>query len=151
MQFQIKRNLVRGMGVILVFLFLVGGLSLWQLQAIDRSYSTLISERAWKVSEARALQASYEYMALMVKTYLLTGERRYVDGYQLEEENTSRRFAGLKECVYTDQGKKLIADLEEKYRNFKERADAAICLEGQSPRGSGGGRYASPFGSAGHD
>ncbi|OAT86712.1 diguanylate cyclase [Desulfotomaculum copahuensis] len=133
MQFHIKQNLLLGLGIILVFLFLVGGLSLWQLQAIDRSYSVLISERAWKVSEAKGLLASHEYMALMVKSYLLTGERRYVDGYQLEEENATRRMAGLKEYVHTEQGKKLVADLADKYQLFKEQGDQAIAWKDAHP------------------
>jgi len=133
MHFRIKRNLLLGLGCIMVFLFLLGGMSLWQLQAIDRSYSTLITERFLKMSEAKDLLASCGHMSLMMEGYLFTGESQYMDGYQLEEEHVRQNLSELKDYVRTEQGRRLLADLEKKYNLFKQQGDRAIAWKNAHP------------------
>lgn len=129
MELKIKRNMILALIAITLFLCFSAGLSLYQMHVIDQSYSDLINERVFKVSEAKSLLASYEYMAIMVKSYLLSGKSLYADSYRLEAQKAERQFSEMIRHIHTSRGKELAAQMQNAYIAFKNSADKALSKE----------------------
>ncbi|MDI6709293.1 MAG: methyl-accepting chemotaxis protein [Thermoanaerobacterales bacterium] len=109
---RVRQKILAGYLVVLVMLVTIATLTVTQVSRVDRSYRELIDHRVGLVRQTEEMLLAYEYMALMMRTYLLTGLPEYREEYDAQ--------AKLVQSALRDTEPKLTASKEKEiFNNFR--------------------------------
>ncbi len=78
---RIRHKILAGYSLVLIILLAFAAFAATQIARVDRSYKELMDLRVGLVRDTDDLLLTYEYMALMMRTYLLTGLPEYREEY----------------------------------------------------------------------
>lgn len=123
---SLRVKLVGSFMILLLFLVIVGGAGYYQLKVLDRSYSSLIVHRAAMISLAKDVLINYEHSALMMRTFLLTGQQEYVNEYQAAARAAGEKLQALETHVDTPEGRELVGKLAVAHRTFTAYAEELV-------------------------
>lgn len=114
-----QRILIGYLSIFLVFLILAF-LSLYNLWSMHRSYSKLIEQRVAMVSETKDLLLAVEYEALMLRTYLLTGNKEYETEFRKQAERVDQHLAEIAKGLASKEERVLYDNLERTIEGFTD-------------------------------
>lgn len=116
----IRQKILSGyLGVFLVFLALVF-LALGNVWWMQRSYSDLIQHRVRLVSRTKDLLSAVEYEALMLRTYLLTGNKEYENEFRQRAQKVRELLSEIEQGLTTEEERVLFAGLNHAITGFEE-------------------------------
>ncbi|MGQ9531968.1 MAG: methyl-accepting chemotaxis protein [Desulfotomaculales bacterium] len=130
---SLRLKIVGGFLSVLLLVVVLGGVSYYELKALDRSYTELIVHRTALISTAKDVLVNYEHAALMVRTFLLTGQPEYVDEYRTAARAAAEKLQFLEAHVDTPEGRELLAKLNAAHRTFGAYAEELIAVGQRAP------------------
>lgn len=79
---KIRQKILIGYFIVLVAFVATGFIGISNMQKMQRSYADLINQRVSLVSETKDFLTNFEYEALMMRTYFLTGKEEWAEEYR---------------------------------------------------------------------
>ncbi|MHB8986632.1 MAG: hypothetical protein ACYC38_12020 [Eubacteriales bacterium] len=102
---QIRQKILAGYLIVLLVLFITLAVALTNMRNIQRAYAGLIEQRVSLAGETRDFLMSYEYEALMMRTYFLTGKDEYAQEYAAQAAKAGEILQGIEERLQTGEEK----------------------------------------------
>lgn len=118
---QIRDKILACVTVALALVLVTAVLATWQINLIDRAYRGILDERVAAVSEAQKMLSAYEYMALMMRTYLLTGDPEYKKEYEAQAGKLEEHLTGLARLVRGPEDQAAFDRLVAQFRDFRQK------------------------------
>lgn len=109
---NLQAKLVLLCSTILLFVVFVGAFGVYQIISLNTSYTYLINYRSEMMRLAKTLVGDFEYSALYLRTYLLTGHKEYLDIHQATLANSKEVLEDIKKMADDDKSKELAATIE---------------------------------------
>lgn len=113
------RILIGYLSIFLVFLILAF-LSLYNLWTMQRSYRNLIEQRVAMVSDTKDLLLAVEYEALMLRTYLLTGNKEYETEFRKQARNVEQHLGEIAKSLTSEEERVLYNNLKSSIEGFTD-------------------------------
>lgn len=116
---KISLKLGLGFGLILVLLIVIASISLVRLSNTQASFDTVINENNVKIDSANDMRLSIGNIARMVRNVVINDDieemRNQQQRISKERENFANSLERLKSLLYSEEAKKLIAQIETSY------------------------------------
>jgi methyl-accepting chemotaxis protein len=125
---SLRLKLLGGFLSLLLLVVVLGGISYYELKFLDRSYTELIVHRTALIGTAKDMLINYEHSALMMRTFLLTGQPEYVEEYQTAARAAAEKLQFLEAHTDTPEGRELLAKLGAAHRSFGAYAEELIAM-----------------------
>lgn len=109
---NLQTKLVLLCSVILLFVVFVGMFGVYQIKSLNKSYAYLIQNQSQMMGMARILVGDFEYNALYLRTYLLTGHKDYLDIQTKALAKSKKVLEDLKKMADDDKSKELVTVIE---------------------------------------
>ena len=117
---QIRDKILACFAGALLLVLLTAVVTAWQIDQIHRIYRNIIDERVAATSEAQKMLAAYEYMTLMMRSYLLTGQSEYRKEYEVQAAKLDTHVSALGRLVQGAEDRASFDRLAAEFRNFRE-------------------------------
>lgn len=108
---KIRQKILAGYLVVLVVLFITLAIGLTNMRKVQQTYTALIDQRVSMAGETRDFLMAYEYEALMMRTYFLTGNQDYAQEYLAQAQKAGEILLGIEKKLQTDQEKAIFNKL----------------------------------------
>ncbi|MEW5762376.1 MAG: methyl-accepting chemotaxis protein [Bacillota bacterium] len=117
---QIRDRILACLAGALALVLLAAALAAWQINQINGLYRKILEQRVAAVNEAQKMLAAYEYMTLMMRTYLLTGDPEYKKEYEVQAAKLDANVTGLGRLVQGTQDRAAFEKLIDQFCSFRE-------------------------------
>jgi len=114
-----------GFAVIVLLGVIVGAVGIYALGAVVEAKDHVINVNATNRIDAEKLVASGEKKRAAIRAYLMTKNKEYLAELQKDRQEFDATVARLRPRVYTDEGKKIIDDIERAEREVRADVDRA--------------------------
>jgi methyl-accepting chemotaxis protein len=115
---KIRQKILTGyLGVLVVF-FIIGTIGIVNMQKIQHSYAEMIDSRVYLAGETRDFLTAYEYEALMMRTYFLTGQEEWAIEYREQAIKADETLAGIEKSLTTAEERNLFEKLSRSVNNY---------------------------------
>ena len=130
---KIGQKILTGYLGVLVLFFIIGSFSLVNMQKIQHSYAELIDSRVYLAGETRDYLIAYEYEALMMRTYFLTGREEWAKEYRDQLKLGNETLAGIEKELNTAKERDLFEKLSSSVKNYHTTyAEPLMAIRGSS-------------------
>lgn len=130
---RIRQKILAGYLIVLLILFITLAVALTNMRNIQRTYAGLIEQRVSLAGETRDFLMSYEYEALMMRTYFLTGKDEYAQEYAAQAAKAGEILQGIEERLQTGEEKELFAQLSNSVHTYnKSYAGPMMAVRGRT-------------------
>lgn len=126
---NLQTKLVLLCSVILLFVVFVGVIGVYQIMSLNKSYTYLINNRSQMMGLAKTLVGDFEYNALYLRTYLLTGHKDYLDIHQTALAKSKKVLEDIKKMTDDNKSKELAAAIEKDLAMYTTYAAEVIELK----------------------
>ncbi|MGQ9556567.1 MAG: methyl-accepting chemotaxis protein [Desulfurispora sp.] len=126
---RLRTRLVLMAAAILLFVLLIGIYSQMQISRINDSYSRLVQTQARIALLAKNVVTDFEYSALYLRSYLLTGYDDYRQKYEQALQKSSHDVRELATLVTDTEGQKLVAGMQENLSKYQDYANQVMQLK----------------------
>lgn len=103
---KIRQKILIGYFIVLVAFVTTGVIGITNMYRMQRSYADLIDHRVYLVGETKDYLTAFEYEALMMRTYFLTGKEEWAQEYRDQSQ----------------EGEKILERIQKKLSSEDERA-----------------------------
>ncbi|KUK40675.1 MAG: Methyl-accepting chemotaxis sensory transducer [Clostridia bacterium 62_21] len=117
---QIRDKILACFAGALLLVLLTAALTAWQIDQVNKTYRDILEERVAATSEAQKMLAAYEYMTLMMRSYLLTGHSEYRKEYEVQAARLDAHVSALGRLVRGAEDRASFERLAAEFRNFRE-------------------------------
>lgn len=95
MKMTVSKKLYSGFFAILLLLAGIASISYYQMSTIDESYGDLIDNRAYKVSLTKDMLLAVRDEQIMIRSYLLIGDDKYIQNWETAKEQFKKTVSNL--------------------------------------------------------
>ncbi|MEW6446564.1 MAG: HAMP domain-containing protein [Bacillota bacterium] len=117
---KIRQKILISYLIIFTVFVLLTFLALNNLRLMQRSYSDLITQRAAMVSETKDLLLAVEYEALMLRTFLLTGNEEYEKEFRKQAQRVDQHLAEMAKHLTFKEERVLYTNLKRTIEGFTD-------------------------------
>ncbi|MCL6638385.1 MAG: methyl-accepting chemotaxis protein [Firmicutes bacterium] len=130
---KIRQKIITGyLGMLILFL-ITGSVSLVNMQKIQRSYAGLIDQRVYLAAATRDFLIAFEYEALMMRTYFLTGREEWAVEYRDQAKKADQILADIERSLSTGEERLLFERLANSVTNYNAAyAEPMMAVRGRS-------------------
>ncbi len=126
---NIRQKIVTGYLVVFVFFIITGIVGITSMRSIQHSYAELVDKRAGLVWETQQMLVSFEYEALMARSFYLAGREEWELEYRNGVQETEKALQRIENQLTTQEERVLFAHLARSVRAFStEYADPLVEL-----------------------
>ncbi|MFZ5591176.1 MAG: methyl-accepting chemotaxis protein [Bacillota bacterium] len=126
---RLRTRLLLMAATILLFVLLIGIYNQLQIKRINSSYSQLVQTQARIALLAKNVVTDFEYSALYLRSFLLTGYADYRQKYEQALQNSIRDVQELDTLITDEEGKKLVASMQENLSKYRDYATQVMQLK----------------------
>lgn len=118
---NIRQKILTGYLIVFVACVFTGGFALYNMHKMSATYTDLIENRVQLVHETQNLLLAFEYKALMMRTYFLTGLPEWKDEFLNQSARTIQALDELEGRITTDAERAVFMPLSQSVRGFDEQ------------------------------
>ncbi|MBU4534010.1 MAG: methyl-accepting chemotaxis protein [Eubacteriales bacterium] len=115
---SIRQKIITGYLVTFFFFVITGLVGLTAMSSMQRSYEQLIERRVSLVHETQQMLLSFEYEALMARTFYLTGQEEWEAEYRKQALRTEQTLRSIESQLISQEERALFAHLSRSVLNF---------------------------------
>ncbi len=108
---KIRTRLILMCSFLLLFTLTVGLLTLYEIKELDRSYQYVVKTRSEIASRSKTLVVNFEYSALYLRSYLLTGSEDYLTKHKDTLAKTGEDAEVLKKMANDDKSRQMVDEM----------------------------------------
>ncbi|MGG3928217.1 methyl-accepting chemotaxis protein [Metabacillus fastidiosus] len=124
MRWTIGRKLIYGFAVVLFILIVMIGVSYYEIDVVDDTYSSVIENEAEKAVEFKELQVIAKRETISLRGYLLLGDEKSLQDFEITREEYKEKSEYLLERLEISQSIQMLKELnqiENEYAQFAEQ------------------------------
>ncbi|MEG6523028.1 methyl-accepting chemotaxis protein [Desulfotomaculum sp. 1211_IL3151] len=133
---SVKSRLMGIFFCLLLVIVAISGYAFIQMTNIDNSYGELIDKDARAVSEAKDLVAIFESHALNIRSFLSTGDEKYLLFAAGDNNDFKAKRSFLGEKISSTEGQKRLKDLSDKHAAYENDVNEIVKLKKEDQQGS---------------
>ena len=122
------QKIAAGFAVIVGLAMLVAGIAIYSLKTVVASKDHVIEVNAQNLADAQRLRAAGERKGGAARGYFLTREPAFLEQMKSARAEFSAAITGLKTRTYTDEGKRLVDQIERAEAEHQAALDGVIAL-----------------------
>ncbi|WP_181438541.1 methyl-accepting chemotaxis protein [Paenibacillus sambharensis] len=126
MNMNIRRKLMGSFAAVLLLTMIVGAVSWTEMNEMNDSYETLISDRVAKILLIKDLKHGVVEQGKHATGYMLTGNTAYLDWYESERTRFSSNMKALQEVQVLDEAIRLASKLESLEEQYAEAVSEIV-------------------------
>lgn len=108
---KIRQKILAGYLIVLLVLLVTLAVTLVNMHKIQRTYAALVEQRVSLASETRDFLLAFEYEALMMRTYFLTGKEEWAQEYFNQAQKAGEILLTIEKRLQTGEEKDLFEGL----------------------------------------
>ena len=120
------RKLAGGYAVMILVVIAIGVVAVYALTGVTTSKDRVINLNAQLLIEAEQLLVLSERGAVQNRAYALTRADKYLTQYQASREEFAAMLRTLKNSAYTDEGLRLLTDIERASEEHRQNVDYVL-------------------------
>lgn len=132
MKMTVSKKLYSGFFAILLLLAGIASISYYQMSTIDKSYGDLIDNRAYKVSLTKDMLLAVRDEQIMIRSYLLIGDDKYIQNWETAKEQFKKNSAKLNKIVVSAEGVQYLSQLDQLESQYNQIGSQSIQLKKQN-------------------
>lgn len=117
---KIRHKILIGYLSVLAVFMVLTFVALWNLWFVHRSCKDLVEQRVANVREIHQVLEAFEFEALMLRTYLLTGYPEYEEEFSRQAQRAEEYMAKIEKRLTSKEEKLLFASLKQGITGFTE-------------------------------
>ncbi|MGG3889756.1 methyl-accepting chemotaxis protein [Metabacillus fastidiosus] len=124
MRWTIGRKLIYGFAVVLFILIVMVGVSYYEIDVVDDTYSSVINNEAEKAVEFKELQVIAKRETISLRGYLLLGNEQSLQDFEITRAEYKEKSEYLLEILEISQSIQMLKELnqiENEYAQFAEQ------------------------------
>ncbi|MGG0857670.1 methyl-accepting chemotaxis protein [Metabacillus fastidiosus] len=124
MKWTIGRKLIYGFAVVLFILIVMIGVSYYEIDVVDDTYSSVIENEAEKAVEFKELQVIAKRETISLRGYLLLGNEQSLQDFEITRAEYKEKSEHLLETLEISQSIQMLKELnqiENEYAQFAEQ------------------------------
>jgi methyl-accepting chemotaxis protein len=125
----VSKKLYTGFFTILLLLATVVGISYFQMSKADKSYSNLLDNRAVKVSLTKDMLLAVREEQIMIRSFLLIGDEKYVQNWEIAKEQYKKASAKFNRISDTVKGSEYLAQFDQLESQYNQIGSQSIQLK----------------------
>lgn len=130
---NIRQKILTGYLIVFLACVFTGGFALQSMHRMKTTYQDLIEHRVHLVHETQNLLLAFEYKALMMRTYFLTGLPEWKEEYLNQGARTIQALEALENLIATDAERAVFLPLSQSIRGFDENYATAQLAAREDP------------------
>ncbi|MGE8204613.1 methyl-accepting chemotaxis protein [Heyndrickxia sp. NPDC080065] len=123
-KWTINRKLLGGFSVVLLILIITIGVSYYQINSVNNTYSFLLQDKAKKAVDIKDLQVALKQEIVSVRSYLIKGDEQSLQDISEAHTEYKQKYENLLERFQLPKAKKMLKDLnqiEDEYQRFTDK------------------------------
>jgi methyl-accepting chemotaxis protein len=128
------RKLATGYGVMALLAVAISVVAVLTLRSAVGSQERVINVNAEILIQAERMNTIAAQMAATVRGYLLSAEPRFEEQHRTQREQFGKVAARLHTVVYTEDGRRLLEEVERQTAAYREQADQIMALAATHPK-----------------
>lgn len=132
MKMTVSKKLYSGFFAILLLLAGIASISYYQMSTIDESYGDLIDNRAYKVSLTKDMLLAVRDEQIMIRSYLLIGDDKYIQNWETAKEQFKKNSVKLNKIVVSAEGVQYLSQLDQLESQYNQIGSQSIQLKKQN-------------------
>jgi len=117
---KISQKILLGYFLVLAVFVVTGIMSITNMHKMQRSYADLIDHHVYLVSETKDFLAAFEYEALMMRTYFITGQAEWEEEYRAQYQKGQEILGGIEKKISSDEEMAMFKNLSGTVRAYHE-------------------------------
>lgn len=122
------KKIAAGYGVMVVFVLIISAVAVFALRSAVSSQERVISVNAQVLLDVERLRTVGERMVATVRGYVIAPEERFLTRMRTAREDSAQVLARLKTLVYTDDARRMTAEVERALGEYEQLSDQIIAL-----------------------
>lgn len=123
-----QKKVTGGYTVMVCLAALTAAIAVYTLRSVVASKDKVISVNAQNLIDAARLDAASEQQVAAFRAFLIDGENRFLDQRRSAMEKFAELLRGLEKQVYTDEGRRILADIQRTQADYSAAQEKAIEL-----------------------
>ncbi len=121
MKWTINKKLLFGFSIVIFILIMIVGLSYYQINKVNDSYSDLLLDKSKKAVDIKDLQVAVKQEIVSMRGYLILGDEQALQGYNRAREEYQKKYDDLlgrfkiQEAIEKLEG---LDEIEKEYKQF---------------------------------
>ncbi|MCM3270588.1 methyl-accepting chemotaxis protein [Paenibacillus elgii] len=134
MNLSIAKQIVIGFLVAPLLLGVIGGMSFYSLQSVNRSYSDLIRSDIQAALDTHVIQFDAAQQMNFLNAYFVVQESQYLQGFQRTNADLSELADKVKPMLAQPEDQAALAQITERNRSLQQSADKVVALLKTDPK-----------------
>ncbi|MCL5961500.1 MAG: MCP four helix bundle domain-containing protein [Chloroflexi bacterium] len=128
---SISQRLTLGFGIVFLLVMLLLGVHVYEQQRLNESIAQLTDQIMPRADAASNIETAYLRESADVRSYVLSGNERYLAAYNKAVASSQNALASLDKMLKTKEGRELFDQIQPLAAQYTEAAVKAIALRQQ--------------------
>jgi len=115
---KIRQKILIGYFIVLVAFLTTGTIGITSMYKMQRSYADLIGHRVYLLGETKDYLSGFEYEALMMRTYFLTGKDEWAQEYRQQSQKDEESLGDIQTKLSSEDEKYLFDKLSKTVKEY---------------------------------
>ena len=130
---KIRQKILAGYFLVLIVFVATGMIGITNMHNMQRSYAELIDHRVNLLGETKDFLMAFEYEALMMRTYFLTGKEEWAQEYRDQYRETDEILGRIQNKLSSESERTLFDKLAATVKQYNQKyAEPLMTLRGRS-------------------
>ncbi|MCL6635570.1 MAG: methyl-accepting chemotaxis protein [Peptococcaceae bacterium] len=130
---KISQKIMAGYFLVLLVFVVTGAAGIANMHRMQRSYADLVDRRVYLAGETKAYLMAFEYEALMMRTYFLTGREEWAQEYRDQAQRGEEILERIKGRITSEEEMALFENLSKTVKAYNENyARPMMSIRGRS-------------------